>query len=67
MCSVPAKQAGIFCYGDKENGHRACTNEHLTTANQSEIRKAHLVSGVLRYKNLTFGVEIFGMMKAPLP
>ncbi|MCI5872495.1 MAG: hypothetical protein PUJ55_01120 [Clostridiales bacterium] len=33
-----------FCYGDEENGHRACTSEHLTTANQSEIRKAYLVS-----------------------
>ena len=35
---------GVFCYGDEENGHRACTNGHLTTANQSEIRKAYLVS-----------------------
>ena len=34
----------VFCYGDEENGHRACTSEHLTTANQSEIRKAYLVS-----------------------
>ena len=33
-----------FCYGDKENRHRACTNGYLTTANQSEIRKAYLVS-----------------------
>lgn len=33
-----------FCYGDEENGHRACTSEHLTTANQSETRKAYLVS-----------------------
>ena len=35
---------GFFCYDDEENGHRACTNEHLPTANQSEIRKAYLVS-----------------------
>ena len=34
----------IFCYGDEENTHRACTQEYLTTANQSEIRKAYLVS-----------------------
>ena len=34
----------FFCYGDEENGHRACTNEHLTTANQSVIRKAYHVS-----------------------
>lgn len=34
----------FFCYGDEENGHRACTSGHLTTANQSEIRKAYLVS-----------------------
>ena len=37
-------QVSFFCYGDEENGHRACTNGHLTTANQSEIRKAYLVS-----------------------
>ena len=34
----------FFCYGDEENAHRACTNEHLTTANQSEIRRAYLAS-----------------------
>jgi len=33
-----------FCYGDEESGHRACTNGHLTSANQSEICKAYLVS-----------------------
>ena len=34
-----------FCsYGDEESVHRECANEHLTTANQSEIRKAYLVS-----------------------
>ena len=33
-----------FCHGDEENGHRACTNRHLSTADQSEIRKTHLVS-----------------------
>ena len=33
-----------FCHGDEENGHRACTNGHLTTADQSEIRKAYLAS-----------------------
>ena len=32
----------LFCHGDEENGHRACTNGHLTTADQSEIRKAYL-------------------------
>ena len=36
--------AAFFCYGDEENGHHACMNVHLTTANQSEIRKAYLVS-----------------------
>lgn len=30
----------------EENDHRACADEHLTPANQSEIRKAYLVSGV---------------------
>ena len=33
-----------FCYGDESSGHHACMNGHLTTANQSEIRKAYLVS-----------------------
>ena len=42
---MPAlKSAGIFCYGDEENARRACTHEYLTTANQSEIRKAYLDS-----------------------
>ena len=39
-----AKATVIFCHGDEENGHRACTNGHLTTADQSKIRKAYLVS-----------------------
>ena len=39
-----AKATVIFCHGDEENGHRACTNGHLTTADQSEMRKAYLVS-----------------------
>ena len=34
----------VLCYGDEENGHRACTSGHLTTANQSEIRRTYLVS-----------------------
>ena len=33
-----------FCHSDEENGHHACMNGHLTTADQSEIRKANLVS-----------------------
>ena len=33
----------IFCYSNEENGHYACMNGHLTTANQSEIREAYLV------------------------
>ena len=32
------------CYSDEENGHRVYKNGHLTTANQSEIRFANLVS-----------------------
>ena len=31
-----------FCYGDEENARIYAV--HLTTANQSEIRRAHLVS-----------------------
>ena len=34
----------FLSHGDEENGHRACTNGHLTTADQSEIRKAYLAS-----------------------
>ena len=26
----------LFCHGDEENGHRACTNGHLTTADQRQ-------------------------------
>ena len=33
-----------FCYGDEASEHHACMNGHLPTANQSEIRKAYLVS-----------------------
>ena len=36
--------AVVFCYGNEENGHHACMNGYLTTANQSEIRKSYLVS-----------------------
>ena len=42
----------FFCYGDEENGHRARTYGHLTTADQSEIRKAYLVSVWLTSKGI---------------
>ena len=32
----------VFCYGDEENARIYAM--HLTTANQSEIRRAYLVS-----------------------
>ena len=32
----------FFCYGDEENARIYAV--HLTTANQKEIRRAHLVS-----------------------
>ena len=32
----------LFCYGDEENARIYAV--HLTTANQSEIRRAYLVS-----------------------
>lgn len=35
-----------FCYSDEENGRCTCASGDLTTANQSEIRKAYLVSVV---------------------
>ena len=34
----------IFGHGDEENGRRACTGGHLTTADQSEICGAYLAS-----------------------
>ena len=40
----------VFCYGDEENGHRACTSGHLPTANQSEMRKAYRVSAMATRK-----------------
>ena len=36
--------AMVFCCGDEESGHCACTSGHLTSANQSEMRRAYLVS-----------------------
>lgn len=33
---------GFFCYGDEENARIYAV--HLTTANQSKMRRAHLVS-----------------------
>ena len=47
----------IFCHGDEENGHRACTNEHLTTANQSEIREKYLGSVTILDIYLINGVD----------
>ena len=46
MAQNPKKLCAIrlFCHGDEENGHHACMDGHLTTADQSEIRKANLVS-----------------------
>ena len=38
MHFIPA----LFCYGDEENARIYAV--HLTTANQSEIRRAYLVS-----------------------
>ena len=52
----------VFCYGDEENARIYAM--HLTTANQSEIRRAYLVSVVNadRINNLnlfTFMCKIF--------
>ena len=33
-----------FCYGDEEDAHSCKHDEHMTTANQSEIREADLGS-----------------------
>ena len=40
----------FFCYGDEENG-MYLYKCHLTTANQSEIRKAYLVSVVAQQQS----------------
>ena len=42
--SADSVGSALFCYGDEENAQCACTNEHLTTANQSGIRKAYIIS-----------------------
>ena len=34
----------LFCHGDEENECHACMGRHSTTADQSEIREAYLVS-----------------------
>ena len=52
-----AKATVIFCHGDEENGHRACTNGHLTTADQSEIREAYLVSAMIQKEGDDIGSE----------
>ena len=44
LCEAKRESASLFCYGDEENGHCARASGHLTTANQSEIRKAYLIS-----------------------
>ena len=38
------RTCSFLCHGDEENERRACMSEHLTTADQSEIRGAHLAS-----------------------
>ena len=53
---MPSRAASLrlafLCYGDEENGHCACTSVHLTTANQSEIREAYLVSEINRQREI---------------
>ena len=41
--SFPAKPEveTVFCHGDEENGRRACTSIHLTTADQSGMRNTY--------------------------
>ena len=58
--------AAFFCHGDEENGHRACTNGHLTTADQSEIRKAYLASVAKHMRKWSSGPFLsrcFGLVK----
>ena len=47
-----------MCHGDEENGHRACTNGHLTTADQSEIRKAYLASVFRQIKSNSSALKL---------
>ena len=55
----------IFCYGNEENGHCACASRHLTTANQSGIRKAYLVSvGYTQALALAFSCGIYTSLSA---
>ena len=41
-CVWDSQSHGVFCYGDEENARIYAV--HLTTANQSKMRRAHLVS-----------------------
>ena len=50
-----------FCYGDESNDHHARMNGHLTTANQSKIRKVHLVSTKFLGK-ITFDYGMFALI-----
>ena len=47
---IPVHFTAAFCHSDEENGHHACMNGYLTTADQSEIRKANLVSVIATRK-----------------
>ncbi len=47
-----------FCYGNEASDRHACMNEHLPTANQSEIRFANLNSVFLMLRN---ALEAYGV------
>ena len=57
--SADPKKNGLvlrFCYGDEENARIYAV--HLTTANQSEIRRAYLVSVALKVMRYSVWVII---------
>ena len=52
----------IFCYGNEENGHCACTSRHLTTANQRrDSQSVSRLCGI--YTSLGAGSQLWDIHK----
>ena len=52
----------VFCYGDEENARIYAV--HLTTANQSEIRRAYLVSVCKDAHTLFWSINLFQIINS---
>ena len=42
MQALSNNELGAFCHGEEESDYRACTNSHLTTADQCEMLEGYL-------------------------